>query len=340
MPVAIAIVAALFAAAGPAAPAATTAPGPAPSSPGKASGPPSPPGNAPAAAPSPPGKAPAPAPPSPPGKAPAPPAAQPSLPAPAPPAPAEPSPAPVTAAVPTASAEAPPAPPSDDPAARLAVEEFTLEGEAGSAALALQLEDGFLVGLGGAGLSVLDSAEVARRMAATPELQRCENTLCLRRLGQILGVRHVLRTRVGAAGNGYRAVARLLSAVSTAPAVVPVETQSRFCDVCTVAEARDMMIRLGEAIRRPVEASLRPASPPPPPPSPLGRAARIAAATGAASALGGVVLLAASGGDSRGTAAAGGLIGAGLALAGASLYVLIAIRRPQAAPRPSVAALR
>ena len=47
-----------------------------------------------------------------------------------------------------------------------------------------------------------------------------------------------------------------------APAALPIATQSRSCDVCTVAEARDAMIRLGEAIRKPLE------EPPPPVPIP------------------------------------------------------------------------
>jgi hypothetical protein len=136
--------------------------------------------------------------------------------------------------------------------ARAAIPEFQVEGET-SPALVLQLQDGFVVGLTRAGVQVLDSVDVGQRIQSHPELEKCDTPLCLKRLAEVLDVRYLLRVRVNVAGNSYRMTARLFHTDGSSPAVLPAMTQSRFCDVCTVAEAREMMIRLADAIRRPLD---------------------------------------------------------------------------------------
>jgi hypothetical protein len=236
--------------------------------------------------------------------------------------------------VPTANAQAPapaaPAPtvprtaPAPAPRARVAIRELVVEGEQTSPALSMQLQDGFVVGLVRDGIQVLDSVDVARKIARHPELQKCDTTICLKRLGQVLDVRYLLLLKVTVNGNSYRMTARLFSTEGSTPAVLPVETQSRFCDVCTVAEARETMLRLSDAIKRSIENDLTAAAPPPaaPPPKPsmlpvIGLGAGLLAVLG-----GSVLIVAADGGDKALPALGGALAGAGATLVGVSVHTM------------------
>ena len=151
---------------------------------------------------------------------------------------------------------------SADAKMRVAVPDFKIEGD-GSPALSLQLQDGFVLGLVRAGIQVLDPVDVSKKLEATPELKGCDSSACLKNLGHLLAVRYVLRVKVDVAGNSYKMIARLFSTEGDAPAALPVSTKSRTCDVCTVAEAREYMLRLADALRPDLE---EPAPPPPPPP--------------------------------------------------------------------------
>lgn len=212
---------------------------------------------------------------------------------------------------------------------RVAVPDFHVEGDR-TPALALQLQDGFMLGLVRAGLQVIDPMDVARRLDGHPELASCDSSPCLRNVGELLAVRYVLRVKVDVAGNGYKMVARLFSTEGAAPAALPISTKSRSCDVCTVAEAREYMLKLADAIRPDIDEPVAvlvapPLIPSPPPPSVAGP---LAAAMAGALTLGiGIALLATlpscradgqpSGCDSNRarSAFAGGLIGAGAATA-------------------------
>jgi len=149
---------------------------------------------------------------------------------------------------------------------RVAVPEFKIEGD-GTPALALQLQDGFVLGLVRAGVQVLDPLDVGRQLEGTPELKGCESSPCLKNIGRLLSVRYVLRVKIDVAGNGYKMVARLFSTEGDAPAVLPLATKSRSCDVCTVAEAREYMLKLADAVRPDLIDDPSPA--PPPAPKPL-----------------------------------------------------------------------
>jgi TolB-like protein len=262
------------------------------------------------------------------------PAAAAAFPVPIPPSRPAPASAPPSAPVPMVPGPPPAAPP---PAARpmpvplptlparsrVAIQEFQVEGEAASDVLGLQLQEGFMIGLVRAGIPVLDSTEVARRKKESPELEKCDSSLCLKRLGQLLEVRHLLRVRVNVSGNSYRMTARLFSTEGASPAVLPTETQSRFCDVCTVAEAREMMIRLADAIRGPIEAPIVvvPLPPPPPPPKPSRRPLAGLAAGLVALAAGATILFVADEGKPL-SAVGGGLMGAGLTVSAISVYLM------------------
>ena len=230
---------------------------------------------------------------------------------------------------------APPAPTT--PRVRVAIPEFQIDG-GGSPALALQLQDGFVLGLVRAGLQVLDPVDTGKRLEGHPELQHCEASPCFKAIGQLLDARYVIRVRVEVAGNSYKALARLFSTEGAAPAALPVATKSKSCDVCTVAEAREIMLRLADAIRAYLEESAppMPAPAPPPPPAPPSLAApMVAAMVGALALATGFAVLSSNGSctltgcsENRDRNVLGGmLIGAGGALAVGGAYVTVARSR-------------
>ena len=272
-------------------------------------------------------------------KAPDPTAAVPPQPAPPPtPKAVVPPAAPTTPAVPNPLAPAPAPPPIPvhpdtqyPTTARVAITEFQVSGEDASRTLAMRLQDGFVVGLTRAApIYVLDSVDVARYIDIFPELQKCQGSICIKRLGQMLDVSHVLRVTVAVTGNSYDMTSRLFSTEGLSPAEVPIDTQTRFCPVCTVDEARQKIIQLGDAAKNPVEVWLAQQRPPPPPPPPPSSWRRPLAATGIAlgfaTIVAGGALLANSGHDGKKEpAVAGALIGVGASLAVLSCYVLLAV---------------
>ena len=217
-------------------------------------------------------------------------------------------------------------------AARVAIKEFVVEGEGASPALSMQLQDGFVVGVTRtAPIYVLDSVDVARYMDTFPELQKCDGSICVKRFGQLLDVSHVIRVNVKVTGNSYSMTARLLSTEEPTPAMVPVDTETRFCNVCTTDEARQKMIQLGDALKKPVEnwlAAWRPPPPPPPPPKSWRRPlAAVGVAVGFATAVvGGALFINASSSGSRWQPGVGGaMLGFGLSATALGCYVLIAL---------------
>ncbi len=218
--------------------------------------------------------------------------------------------------------------------AAAAVTEFAVEGEESSSALSMQLQDGFVLGLARSGIRVLDSVDVAKRLAEKPELQKCDTSPCLKTVGQVLDVRFVLRVKISVAGSNYKIAARVFSTEGTAPAALPVSAQSRFCDVCTVAEAREVMIRVADAIKPPLEPPPLPLPPPPPPPRATRVTPIVVLAASLAAVVAGSVWLAQTGDHGKGSPAlAGGLMGAGVAVSVGALYVLF----DRGKPTPAIA---
>jgi hypothetical protein len=224
---------------------------------------------------------------------------------------------------PEAAAPAPASRPSNPPT-RVAIRELQIEGEDTSPALGMQLQDAFAVGFVRAGIQVLDSVDVARRIEKNPELQKCNTPICLKRLGQVLDVRYLLLLKVSANGNSYRMTARLFSTEGSTPAVLPVDTQSRFCDVCTVAEAREVMLKLADAIKRPIEEALAAAAPPPPlPPAKPSVMPMVTLGAGLLAAVGGGLLVYfADSNDKTLPALGGALVGAGVTVVGLSVHAM------------------
>ena len=226
---------------------------------------------------------------------------------------------------------------------RVAVPELKIDGD-GTPALALQLQDGFVLGLVRAGVQVLDPIDVGRQLEGTPELKGCESSPCLKNLGRLLSVRYVLRVKIDVAGNSYKMAARLFSTEGDAPAALPLATKSRTCDVCTVAEAREYMLKLADAVRGDLVDDPTPALPPvapAPPPAPTLLPPLVAAMGGLASIATGAALFltvpdcnaASACHENRfRSALAGGLIGAGLVTSVVGATITIARLRSPATP--------
>jgi hypothetical protein len=222
---------------------------------------------------------------------------------------------------------------------RIAIVDLTLEGDGASPALGMQLQDGFVLGLVRSGFDVTDFADVSKKLAASPELIGCESSPCLKRTGDLLQARYALRVRVLLTGNSYRMTARLFSTEGAAPAALPIATLSRNCDVCTVNEAREAMIKLADGMRLRIEADsavLTPAAvPPPPPPSYVGPL--LALGVGVAAIAVGAAVISSAGDTDKGRAAIGGtLLGAGLTTSAAALF--FTLRLPAASTRTAPSA--
>lgn len=228
------------------------------------------------------------------------------------------------------------------PPSKLAISAFIVEGDNPPAALVYQLQDGFILGLVRAGVRVIDHEDLKNRLKGKPDLWACDTSPCLKQLGQELAVRYVVRVQVSITGNSYRMSARVFQTTGAAPAALPIETQSRFCDVCTVTEAREAMLRLADGIRVPDEPGLLESERPMlPPPSlrPSKKFAVSAIAVGLTSIIAGTIVLAAAGDRDKGLAALGGAcMGAGAltSIGGVFLYGEAAKpMRPAPAPAPS-----
>jgi hypothetical protein len=216
---------------------------------------------------------------------------------------------------------------------RVAIAEFQISG-GDSPALALQLQDGFVLGLVRAGVQVVDAVDTARRLEGHPELQHCDASPCLKAIGQLLDVRYVVRLRIEVAGNSYKTVAKMWSTEGSAPAALPISTKSNSCDVCTVAEARESLLRLADTLHSQMEEPAAPAGPalpaaPQPPPSrtwpvvaAMAGAVTLAAGFGVLASNGSCSAMACSENRTR-NAVGGALIGAGAVAAGVGTYVTI-----------------
>lgn len=216
--------------------------------------------------------------------------------------------------------------------ARVTIPEFQIEG--GAPALTNQLQDGFVLGLVRAGIQVVDPGDTAHKLEGHPELQHCDASPCLKSIGQVLDVGYLLKVKVEVAGNSYKSVARLYSTEGAAPAALPIATESKSCDVCTVAEARATLLRLADAVRTHIDEPAPPPvpiAPPPPPPAPhltgpalLTMVGALAVAAGAAVLASQASCTATACSENRSRNISGGvLIGAGAALTLTGAYVTI-----------------
>jgi hypothetical protein len=216
----------------------------------------------------------------------------------------------------------------------VAILELGLDGEGAAPALAMQLQDGFVLGLVRSGVDVIDVADVDKKLAGSPELKGCESSPCLKRAGELLKARFALRVRVALTGNSYKMSARLFSTEGAAPAALPIATLTRACDVCTVGEAREAMIKLADSMRARIETETASLAPPPPPP-PEGNphlVPLVVLGAGVLAVAAGAAILASAGPSDKSQAAVGGtLLGAGLTTSALGLFMTLQAPAPGAA---------
>ncbi len=191
-----------------------------------------------------------------------------------------------------------------------------------------------MLGLVRAGIQVLDPGDTAHKLEGHPELAHCDASPCLKSIGQVLDVGYIVRVKVDVAGNSYKSVARLFSTEGAAPAALPIATESKSCDVCTVAEARATMLRLADAVRSHIDEAVplpAPLPPPPPLPPPHLTGPALVAMIGALAVAAGAAVLSSQGSctatacsENRSRNIGGGiLLGAGAALTVTGAYVTI-----------------
>ena len=132
--------------------------------------------------------------------------------------------------------------------ARVAISEFQLDGSP-PPALSLQLQDGFVLGLVRAGVQVIDPTDTAHKLEVAPR------AAALRLFSLPEGRRPAAGGRVRRAREDRRRRQQLQGSRApvldegAAPAALPIATESKSCEVCTVAEARATMLKLADALR-------------------------------------------------------------------------------------------
>lgn len=99
-----------------------------------------------------------------------------------------------------------------------------------------QLRASLIGGLEAGGVRLVPEPEVEAAYQSQKGLRGCHTNTCLRHLGQVLGVPHVVRARIEVVGHTHYAVT--LEMVGTGDGQVEAKGEDR-CQVCTVAEANE-----------------------------------------------------------------------------------------------------
>jgi hypothetical protein len=122
-------------------------------------------------------------------------------------------------------------------------------------------------GLAAAGFDVVPDAEVDKAIAAGG-LSGCDTLSCLRRIGELVMARRVIKANVEVIGNTHVVSSLELIDLSDGRTLASAKDN---CDVCTMKEVNDGLSNAAAALRMQLEAP--PAAPgaaplPPPPPTP------------------------------------------------------------------------
>jgi hypothetical protein len=134
----------------------------------------------------------------------------------------------------TALVAAAPARPREGTVAIVSVE---ITGD-GAPELREHLQGSLAGGLAAGGLRVIELKDVMAALSDTPELIGCRSTTCLRRIGEKIGAKYFVRTRVEATGSAYYIEIELLAAGVEGGLVTRAE---RSCPVCTIMEVNDLV---------------------------------------------------------------------------------------------------
>ncbi len=141
---------------------------------------------------------------------------------------------------------------------RIAVATFKLLGDNLSAPARNTLRSSLVGGLAAAGFDVVPDEDMARVLKQAPGLSGCDTTTCLKRLGELLGLKRVLKAQLELLGtSNYVFNLEVIDIADGTPAA----HLDDGCQVCTLQEANDALSNAAAALR----TKLEPATPQPPP---------------------------------------------------------------------------
>jgi len=136
-------------------------------------------------------------------------------------------------------------------------------------------------GLAAAGFEVIADEEQTQKLKSAPGLAGCETTTCLKRLGELLGVKQALKAQIEMIGTSRYVTSLALIDTESGREVARVDDT---CEVCTLSEANDAISNAAAALKAKLEPPRAPpvaptvtvvtALPPEPPPSKLTLALR------------------------------------------------------------------
>lgn len=155
----------------------------------------------------------------------------------------------VAAALLFISSRAVAAAPAAATAERVAVAVFTVSGQPLGEEAQQKLRASLRGGLGAAGFEVVPDAEVEKAVAAGG-LAGCDTLSCMRRIGELVLARRVLKVSVEVLGNTH--VVSDLSLIDLSDGKVAASAKDN-CDVCTMKEVNDGLSNAAAALRMQLE---------------------------------------------------------------------------------------
>jgi hypothetical protein len=151
-------------------------------------------------------------------------------------------------------------------AERVAIAVFNVTGQPLAAEAQIKLRASLRGGLAAAGFDVVPDADV-QRVVASSGIAGCDTMSCLRRIGELVMVRRVVKATVEVIGTTH--VVSTLELIDLADGKVAASAKDN-CDVCTMKEVNDGLSNAAAALRMQLEGTTAQAAPPlaaaPPPP--------------------------------------------------------------------------
>lgn len=146
---------------------------------------------------------------------------------------------------------------------RIAIAVFTMTGQPLAEEAQAKLKASLRGGLAAAGFEVVPDTEVQRAIAESG-VAGCDTVSCLRRIGELVMVRRVLRVSIEVLGTSH--VASDLALVDLGDGKTAASAHDN-CDVCTMKEVNDGLSNAAAALRMQLDATQPGGAPPPPPPA-------------------------------------------------------------------------
>lgn len=146
---------------------------------------------------------------------------------------------------------------------RLALASFRTLGEQMTEPTRGALRLSLTGGLAAAGFEVVADEEQTQKLRTVPGLAGCETSACLKRLGEVLGVKAALKAQIEMIGSSRYLTSLTLIDTESGRELARIDDT---CEVCTLSEANDSVSNAAAALKAKLEP---PRAPPPvtPPPA-------------------------------------------------------------------------